>query len=102
MGPFSRSSRNALNRRHAEHFTGDTLFDRIARAVCEAECLPRLEGRIAYQERPLEEAPVSPNSLIASVHACGALTDRVLDVALASRNRVAVLLGWPETFPTVN
>lgn len=25
------------------HFTGDTLFDRVARVVCEADCLPRKE-----------------------------------------------------------
>ena len=37
------SSSNRLNIRHLEHFTGETLFDRIARAVCGAECLPRKE-----------------------------------------------------------
>jgi SAM-dependent methyltransferase len=37
------SSRVRLKPTTARHFTGDTLFDRIARVVCEASCLPRKE-----------------------------------------------------------
>jgi len=37
------SSRNRLNTRHLPLFAGETLFDRIARAVCRAGCLPRKE-----------------------------------------------------------
>jgi hypothetical protein len=158
---FSVSSRNVLNRRQAARFSGDTLFDRIARSVCEAECLPRkelyeawetarrvrrllrggpvlelaaghgllaailillddttpaavcvdvsrppsharvltalerswprLRGRITYRELPLADTVPAPGSLIVSVHACGILTDQVLDLALAHRCRVAVL-----------
>jgi len=40
---MSRSSKSILNRHTLERFAGDTLFDRLARAVCEAECLPRKE-----------------------------------------------------------
>jgi hypothetical protein len=36
-------SRAKLNRTHLHLFPGDTLFDAVARAVCEAECLPRKE-----------------------------------------------------------
>jgi SAM-dependent methyltransferase len=36
-------SRNRLKPASARHYPGDTLFDRIARAVCEADCLPRKE-----------------------------------------------------------
>ncbi|MCB1182321.1 methyltransferase domain-containing protein [bacterium] len=156
------SSRNVLNRRHVEHFPGDALFARLARAVCAAECLPRKElyeawetarrvrrrlrggpvleaaaghgllaailvllddttprarcvdivqppshapllaaltgvwprlaGRIEYVVGRLEDEPVAgPDTLIASVHACGTLTDAVLDKALAHRCPVAVL-----------
>lgn len=161
MAAFSTSSRNILNRRTAARFTGDTLFARIARAVCEAECLPRKElyeawetarrvrrrlrggpvlelaaghgllaailillddttpdavcvdtvrppsqarvlaalaetwprlaGRVNFVEGRLEDCRVPDGALVASVHACGVLTDRVLDVALAHRARVAVL-----------
>jgi hypothetical protein len=40
---FNHGSRVKLKPTTAKHFTGDTLFDRIARVVCEAECLPRKE-----------------------------------------------------------
>lgn len=36
-------SRNRLTTRSLPLFPGERLFDRIARAVCEAECLPRKE-----------------------------------------------------------
>jgi hypothetical protein len=36
-------SRVRLKPTTARHFTSDTLFDRIARVVCEASCLPRKE-----------------------------------------------------------
>jgi len=38
---MKRSSKNRLNRRHLELCPGETLFDRIARTACRAECLPR-------------------------------------------------------------
>ena len=40
---MDRSSRNRLNERQLSLFPGDTLFDRIARSVCKAGCLPRKE-----------------------------------------------------------
>lgn len=142
-------------------FTSERLFDRIARVVCEADCLPRKElyeawevarrvrrrfrggrvvdlcaghGLLAYSmlvlddtsetalvidtqtppsagklaavlerawprlrqrvhrfERPLDDVVVEPGDLLVSVHACGALTDRVLALAIERRARVAVL-----------
>ena len=176
MPDLSRSSRSLLYRGNVGHFPGDTLFARLARALCEAECLPRkelyeawetarrirrqmrggpvvelaaghgllamiliilddtsetalcidvqrppshatllavmvrhwprLQGRIEYHEARMEDTAVPTgavfpgevpagavrtDALIASVHACGALTDQVLDLAIAGRNRVAVL-----------
>jgi SAM-dependent methyltransferase len=46
---MDRSSRNRLNERHLELFPGETLFDRIARAVCGAGCLPRKELYEAWE-----------------------------------------------------
>lgn len=158
---FDVSSRVRLKPTTAKHFTGDTLFDRIARVVCEAGCLPRkelyeswevarrtrrrfrggrivdlaaghglvahlmlllddasptalcvdrripkgaravsdvlvrawprLEGRVLYEEGDVGAVPLGPDDLVLSIHACGALTDLVLDRAVQGGARVAVL-----------
>jgi hypothetical protein len=155
------SSRVRLKPTTAKYFTGDTLFDRIARVVCEAECLPRkelfeswevarrtrrrfrggrvvdlacghglvaylmlllddsspsalcidkripksaerlraalvgawprLEGRVVYEERNVAEVPLDPSDVIVASHACGSLTDVVLERAVHAGARVAVL-----------
>lgn len=46
---FSRSSKGRLTDRDLGRFPGDTLFDRIARAVCGAGCLPRKELYEAWE-----------------------------------------------------
>ncbi len=158
---YNHASRSVLNRFHLERFPGETLFDRIARAVCRAECLPRkelyeawevarrvrrrfrggpvvdlaaghgllahilillddttpyalcvdrrqpqsadklnktlverwprLDGRIRYEQNRLEKVALPDDALVVSVHACGTLTDKVLDLAIDSGSRVAVL-----------
>jgi hypothetical protein len=40
---FSQNSRGRLTDRDLDRFSGSTLFDRVARAVCHAGCLPRKE-----------------------------------------------------------
>jgi hypothetical protein len=52
---------------------------------------PRLSGRIASAAMPLEEVELLRTDLVVSSHACGDLSDRVLDRASAARARVAVL-----------
>jgi len=159
--PLVRSSRATLGFNARDKITGDTLFARIGRTVCEASCLPRkelfeawevarrvrrhmrggpvvelaaghgllsailillddttpwarcvdpreplshrrvmdvlktrwprLEGRVRYERARLEDLVVPPGALLISVHACGVLTDGVLDKAIAARCRVAVL-----------
>jgi len=158
---MDRSSRNYLNTRHLDRFAGDSLFDRIARSVCAAGCLPRKElyeawevarrvrrrfrggrvvdlacghgllahilllldnsspealavdlqipasagalaaaleknwprlgGRVRFESGDMGQVALTPEDLVVSVHACGGLTDRVLDRALEARARVAVL-----------
>ena len=159
--PFAPSSRVKLSPRAAAHFTGDTLFDRVARTVCEAGCLPRKElyeswelarrtrrrfrggrvvdlacghglvaqllvllddtsptalaldrrlppsaakvaaalerqwprlaGRTTFEEGAIANVVLGPTDLVVSAHACGALTDDVLSLAMAARARVVVL-----------
>ena len=158
---FSDGSRSRLTHRDLGRFPGDTLFDRVGRVVCEAECLPRkelyeswevakrarrrmrggvvydlaaghgllahlmlllddssphavavdkrttdsaeplhralvaawprLEGRIERRVMDMRSVQAGEGDLVVSAHACGSLTDATLDVALASRARVAVL-----------
>jgi len=46
---FSHGSHGRLTEHDLDRFTGDTLFDRLARAVCAAECLPRKELYEAWE-----------------------------------------------------
>lgn len=52
---------------------------------------PRLSGRIAFVAGALEDVEILPTDVVVSSHACGSLTDLVLDRAVAARARVAVL-----------
>lgn len=158
---FSPSSKGQLTDHDLGRFAGETLFDRIGRAVCHAGCLPRKElyeawevarrarrlfrggrvvdlgaghgllgqillilddtsphvvavdtrlppscarlsealvqswprlaGRVAFEMKPLDAIELHEDDLVVSSHACGALTDVVLERAVAARARVAVL-----------
>ena len=52
---------------------------------------PRLEGRLSMVEAPLESVALDPGDVVVSCHACGALTDEILDRAVSARARVAVM-----------
>jgi hypothetical protein len=52
---------------------------------------PRLAGRVHSIAAPLESFALTRDDLVVSSHACGALTDTVLDCASSARARVAVL-----------
>ena len=158
---FSRASRGRLTVHDLGRFPSDTLFDRLARAVCAAGCLPRkelyeawemarrvrrlfrggrivdlgaghgllaqtllllddsspgalvvdpvlarssanvhealvrawprLSGRVGFRAAALDAVEIGSGDLVVSSHACGALTDRVLERAVEARARVAVL-----------
>lgn len=52
---------------------------------------PEVGSRVEIRHAALEEVAVMPDDLVVSVHACGALTDRVLDRAASVGAAVAVL-----------
>jgi SAM-dependent methyltransferase len=52
---------------------------------------PRLADRVRFMEIALEEMPLYQDDLIVSVHACGGLTDLVIERAMAAGARLAVL-----------
>jgi hypothetical protein len=158
---FVVSSRARLTRHDLPRFPGESLFDRVARTLCEAECVPRKElyeawevarrarrrfrggrvldlacghalvahlmlllddsspfalgvdaklpasarsvseclsrawpriaGRVTLREAKLESIEAESNDVILSCHACGGLTDDVLEKAIFARARVVVL-----------
>lgn len=52
---------------------------------------PRLKDRIFFQQMPLEQAELTSRDIVVSVHACGALTDVVIEKAVSARAKLAVL-----------
>lgn len=52
---------------------------------------PRLEGRVAFVRSALDAVEILPGDVVVSIHACGRLTDLVLQRAIEARARVAVL-----------
>lgn len=52
---------------------------------------PRLKNRIIYKEMDIQEITILPDDMVVSAHACGALTDLIIDKATAQHARVAVL-----------
>jgi hypothetical protein len=158
---FSPSSRARLTHHDLGRFPGVSLFDRIGRALCEAECLPRkelheawevarrarrifrggrvvdvagghgllahlmlllddtspsaivvdpappasaeriqsvlvrawpkLDGRVTYIRSSVDALAIDRNDVVVSCHACGALTDQIIERAAAAGARLAVL-----------
>jgi SAM-dependent methyltransferase len=51
----------------------------------------RLQGRVRFIETDLKNVPLHRDDLVVSVHACGGLTDLILERAVEAGARVAVL-----------
>jgi hypothetical protein len=52
---------------------------------------PRLRGRVVSLETSLARVSLQADDVVASIHACGPLTDAVIGLATASRSRLAVM-----------
>jgi hypothetical protein len=55
------------------------------------EAWPRLHGRINFIETDLSTVSLHHDDIVVSAHACGRLTDLILDRAVEARARIAVL-----------
>jgi hypothetical protein len=64
---FSPSSKARLTGHDLDRFQGETLFDRIARATCEAGCLPRKE---LYEAWEVAASSISPPATDCSRRSC--------------------------------
>lgn len=62
---------------------------RVADAI--AEAWPRLAGRVAFVTADSDAFPLHAGDVVVSSHACGALTDVILERAAAAGAHVAVL-----------
>jgi hypothetical protein len=52
---------------------------------------PRLADRVSYLTSDFSDVRLDSSDVVVSCHACGALTDRVIDAVIAARARVAVM-----------
>ena len=52
---------------------------------------PRLTNRVVYEQRSVQDVAVAAGDIVVSAHACGALTDLIIDKAVEKHARVAVL-----------
>ncbi|MGD1973297.1 MAG: methyltransferase [Desulfobacterales bacterium] len=52
---------------------------------------PRLENRIYYLNARVEDIDLNPNDIVVSVHACGQLTDTIIEAAVSAGAKLAVL-----------
>jgi len=161
VNPMKKSTKSRLTEKQLSVFPGDTLFDKLARAVCRAGTLPgkemfeawevarrvrrkyrggrvvdlacghgllahimlllddssaealavdldfsantnrlsqiiidrwpRLKNRIHYLNARVEDIELNPDDIAVSVHACGRLTDTIIDAAVNAGARLAVL-----------
>jgi hypothetical protein len=79
------SSPSALAVDPALPASSERVHDTLVRAW------PRLSGRIQFVAAPIEAIEIREDDVVVSSHACGSLTDHVLERAAAARARVAVL-----------
>lgn len=56
-----------------------------------SEAFPQLAGRVVLQQGDIADVHLGVGDLVVSAHACGVLTDQVLDKAIAARVPVVVL-----------
>lgn len=71
----------------------DTAVPASASRIHEAlvRSWPRLADRVSFVAGEIDDVAVDAGDVVVSCHACGALTDRVIDGAVRARARLAVL-----------
>ena len=71
----------------------DKVLPASSRLIQESLALvwPRLTDRVAFVQGQLDGVEILPTDIVVASHACGAMTERVLERAVSARARVAVL-----------
>ena len=82
-----------LDESSPEAIVVDPAVPQSARALTEQliATWPRLADRVRWLEQPVEATLLAADDVVVSSHACGSLSDRVLDRAARAGARVAVL-----------
>jgi hypothetical protein len=82
-----------LDNSSAEAIIVDTAIPPSSARLHEAltTAWPRLSGRVTFVSAHIEDIVLGPGDIVVSVHACGRLSDVVLDRAATARARVAVM-----------
>jgi hypothetical protein len=77
----------------SEALAVDTVIPQNAKLLSQTLCStwPRLGGRIHYLASPLEAVTLHPDDLVVSCHACGTLTDHIIERSIHAGARMAVL-----------
>lgn len=63
--------------------------EKLSHSLCET--WPFLAEKVLYENQDLGTIPIEPGDIVVSAHACGSLTDLILERAVKARARVAVL-----------
>lgn len=92
---FSRSSRGRLTLRDVGRFPAQTLFDRIARAVCEVGCLPRKELYETWEMARRVRRRVRGGRVVDLGAGHGLLAQLMVLLDASSSGAVAVDTSWP-------
>ena len=96
---MKKSTKSRLTEKQIAVFPSNSLFDKIARAVCRAGTLPGKElfeawevaRRVRRKYRGGRVIDLNPDDIAVSVHACGQLTDTIIETAVNAGARLAVL-----------
>jgi len=94
---LDRSSRNRLTEQMLPRFAGDTLFDRLARTVCRAGCLPRKELYEAWEVARRVRRRFRGGRVVDLACGHGLLAHLLLLLDDSSRDALAVDLCLPES-----
>jgi hypothetical protein len=99
---FSHASKGRLTTRDLGRFPGATLFDRVARAVCEAGCLPRKELYEAWEVARRARRGFRGGRVIDLGAGHGLLAHLMLILDDTSPSAVAIDVNLPSSAPRIH
>jgi hypothetical protein len=99
---FAHGSKGRLTTRDLGRFSGATLFDRVARAVCEAGCLPRKELYEAWEVARRVRRGIRGGRVVDCGAGHGLLAHLMLILDATSPGAVAIDVNMPPSAPRIH